>query len=47
MKQIFTVSLEEETVRRLRDYNRKRSLNNKSYLVETAILKFLEAEDGA
>ncbi len=43
MKQVFTVSLDEETVKRVRAAYRGR-FRNKSHRVEEAILKFLEAD---
>ncbi|MBT3298400.1 hypothetical protein HN385_05725 [archaeon] len=46
MKQVFTISLEESTVQKIRDQTRNSSFRNKSHLVEVAILKFLEGEDG-
>jgi len=44
MKQVFTVSLDEETVRKIREFARKSSFRNKSHLVEEAVKKFLEKE---
>jgi hypothetical protein len=43
MKQVFTVSLDEETVKSVRAAYRGR-FRNKSHLVEEAILKFLEGD---
>ncbi|MBS3123654.1 hypothetical protein J4437_03375 [Candidatus Woesearchaeota archaeon] len=42
MKQIFTCSLDEELVIKIRDRTRESSFRNKSHLVEEAIKKFLE-----
>lgn len=44
MKQVFTVSLEESTVAKIRASARRGSFRNKSHFVETAILRFLEGE---
>jgi len=41
-KQVFTCSLDEKTVKRIRDATRESSFRNKSHLVEEAILRFLE-----
>ena len=43
MKQVFTISLDEELVQKIRDHSRNSSFRNKSHLVEEAIKKFLEA----
>lgn len=41
MKQVFTVSLDEELVQRIRARTRESAFRNKSHLVEEAIKKFL------
>jgi Arc/MetJ-type ribon-helix-helix transcriptional regulator len=41
MKQVFTVSMDEETVRKIREYARKSSFRNKSHVVEEAVLRFM------
>lgn len=42
MKQVFTVSIDEELAKEIRDKARASSYRNKSHLVEEAIKKFLE-----
>ena len=42
MKQVFTCSLSEDTVKKIREHARTRSFRNKSHLVEEAVLCFLE-----
>ena len=42
MKQVFTVSMDEETVKKIREYTRKSSFRNKSHVVEEAVLRFME-----
>ncbi len=42
MKQTFTCSLDEETVAKIRERARESSFRNKSHLVETAVLRYLE-----
>lgn len=42
IKQVFTVSLDEELVARIREMKGKGSFRNKSHLVEEAIKRFLE-----
>ena len=42
MKQVFTISLDEELVQKIRDHSRTSSFRNKSHLVEEAIKQFLE-----
>jgi len=44
MKQVFTCSIDEELVQKVRSATRERSFKNKSRLVEEAIKKFLEGE---
>ena len=44
MKQVFTVSMDEKTVRKIREYTRKSSFRNKSHVVEEAVLRFMENE---
>ncbi|MDP2749907.1 MAG: hypothetical protein Q8O89_03690 [Nanoarchaeota archaeon] len=46
MKQIFTISIDEELVQKVRDKARteKRFFRNKSHLVEEAIREFLEGK---
>ena len=43
-KQVFTCSLDEKTVQKIRDSTRNSSFRNKSHLVEEAILKFLRGK---
>ncbi|MFH1064018.1 MAG: ribbon-helix-helix protein, CopG family [Candidatus Woesearchaeota archaeon] len=45
MKQVLTISLEEETARRVREFTRTSKFKNKSHVVEAAIKQFLEVED--
>ena len=42
MKQVFTVSIDEELAARIRTKARDSSFRNKSHLVEEAIKRFLE-----
>ena len=44
MKHVFTVSLDIETVAKIREAARVGKFRNKSHLVEEAINKFLEGE---
>ncbi|MFA6460882.1 MAG: ribbon-helix-helix protein, CopG family [Candidatus Woesearchaeota archaeon] len=44
-KQVFTCSLDERTVQKIREAARERTFRNKSHLVEEAILKFLEDKE--
>jgi metal-responsive CopG/Arc/MetJ family transcriptional regulator len=44
-KQVFTCSLDEKTVQKIREATRESSFRNKSHLVEEAILKFLEERE--
>ena len=44
MKQVFTVSMDEELVVKIRKYSRESSFRNKSHLVEEAVKKFLERD---
>ncbi|MBI2572939.1 hypothetical protein HYV86_03715 [Candidatus Woesearchaeota archaeon] len=44
MKQVFTCSLDEQTVEKLRTFTRSSSFRNKSHVVEQALLKFLKDE---
>lgn len=44
MKQVFTCSLDEETVAKIREATRKSSFRNKSHLVEEALVRFLEGK---
>ena len=46
MKQVFSVSIDEEVVQKIRDRAREGSFRNKSHLVEHALRKFLEEEWG-
>tara|TARA_Y100000310_G_C20695365_1_gene825310 strand:+ start:348 stop:479 length:132 start_codon:yes stop_codon:yes gene_type:complete len=41
MKQIFTISIDEELVKKIRDFARNSSFRNKSHLVEEAIKEYL------
>ena len=41
MKQVFTISLDEELVQKIRNSTRDSAFRNKSHLVEEAIKKFL------
>ena len=41
MKQVFTISLDEELAEKIRDKTRELHFRNKSHFVEEAILKFL------
>ena len=43
MEQVFTCSLDFETVAKLREFSRKSSFRNKSHVVEEALKKFMEA----
>ena len=45
MKQVFTCSLDEELVVKLRECTRLSSFRNKSHLVETALEEFLKQWD--
>ncbi len=45
MKQVFTCSLDEQTVEKLRRFAKSSSFRNKSHVVEEALLKFLKEED--
>jgi len=42
MKQVFTVSIDEELVQKIREYSRNGSFRNKSHLVEEAVKRFLD-----
>ncbi len=42
MKQVFTISIDEQLVQKIREHSRDSSFRNKSHLVEEAIKKFLE-----
>lgn len=42
MKQVFTISVDEKLVQRIRQVSRERRFRNKSHFVEEAIIKFLE-----
>lgn len=42
IKQVFTVSIDEELVAKIREANKTGSFRNKSHLVEEAIKRFLE-----
>ncbi|MFC1691272.1 ribbon-helix-helix domain-containing protein [Nanoarchaeota archaeon] len=42
MKQVFTISIDEELVQKIRQTARKGLFRNKSHLVEEAIKRFLE-----
>ncbi|MBW2996748.1 ribbon-helix-helix domain-containing protein [Candidatus Woesearchaeota archaeon] len=42
MKQVFTISIDEELVKRIRHTARDSQFKNKSHLVEQAIKEFLE-----
>ena len=44
MKQVFTCSLDEQTVQKIREATREGPYRNKSHYVEAALLKFLEGE---
>lgn len=41
MKQVFTVSIDEGLVRKIREYSRNSTFRNKSHLVEEAIKRYL------
>jgi len=41
MKQVFTISIDEELVKKIRQYAKDSSFRNKSHLVEEAIKKYL------
>jgi|TARA_B100001964_G_scaffold58065_1_gene65744 metal-responsive CopG/Arc/MetJ family transcriptional regulator len=43
MKQIFTISIDEELVQKIREYARKSPFRNKSHLAEEAIKEYLKA----
>ncbi len=45
MKQVFTVSIDEELVAKIRECARESSFRNKSHLVEEAVKRFLESDD--
>ena len=45
MKQVFTCSLDEALVEKIRSVTRNSSFKNKSHLVEEAIRKFLGGEE--
>ena len=45
MKQVFTVSIDEELVAKIREYSRDSSFRNKSHLVEEAVKKFIEEQN--
>ncbi|MBI2111907.1 ribbon-helix-helix protein, CopG family [Candidatus Woesearchaeota archaeon] len=47
MKQVFTISIDEELVQKIRDRAREGSFRNKSHLVEQAIKRFLEGKWGS
>jgi metal-responsive CopG/Arc/MetJ family transcriptional regulator len=40
MKQVFTVSIDEELVEKIREYSRNGVFRNKSHLVEEAIKRY-------
>lgn len=42
MKGVFTVSIDEELIQKIREHSRNSSFRNKSHLVEEAIKRFLE-----
>lgn len=42
MKQVFTVSIDEELVQKIREHSRNSSFRNKSHLVEEAVKKYLQ-----
>jgi len=44
MKQIFTISIDEELVQKIREVARNSSFRNKSQLVEEAINRYLETK---
>jgi metal-responsive CopG/Arc/MetJ family transcriptional regulator len=45
MKQVFTVSIDEELVQKIREHARISQFRNKSHLVEEAIKKFIEQNE--
>jgi metal-responsive CopG/Arc/MetJ family transcriptional regulator len=44
MKQVFTISLDENLAEKIREKTRELHFRNKSHFVEEAILKFLEGK---
>jgi len=40
MEQVFTVSIDEELVQKIREYSRNSSFRNKSHMVEEAVKRF-------
>ena len=46
MKHIVSVSLDEETIAKIREILRNSSFRNKSHVVEEAIRKFWEGKNG-
>ena len=44
MKQVFTISIDEELVQKIREATRNSMLRNKSHLVEEAVKKYIEDE---
>jgi metal-responsive CopG/Arc/MetJ family transcriptional regulator len=45
MKQVFTISLDEELAAKIREKTRELHFRNKSHLVEEAIIEFLEGKE--
>ncbi len=45
MKQVFTISIDEQLVQKIREFTRDSSFRNKSHLVEEAIKRFLEGRE--
>jgi Arc/MetJ-type ribon-helix-helix transcriptional regulator len=46
MKQVFTISIDEELAEQIRAAARNGSFRNKSHLVEEALKRFLDHEGG-
>jgi len=44
MKQVFTISMDEELVMKIRQYTRESSFQNKSQMVEEAVKQFLRVK---
>ncbi len=45
MKQVFTVSIDEELVQKIREYAKDSSFRNKSHLVEEAVKRLLNNKE--